>query len=254
LLFFDALLRENLPLEALMTGRFTFANARLAKHYGLAAAGSGFARVDLSGTPRSGVLTQTSVLLGTSLNSRTSPVKRGVWVLEQMLCEDPPPPPPDLPIPPLMVPPAGATIRQTLEAHRASPSCAACHTVMDPIGFGLENFDAIGTYRTMDNGVPVDASGVYDGKSFVGAGELASLVAKDARFPKCVTEQLLTYAVGRSFRDAEASRYAEALAANWLAYGKGTWLTWIETVAMSEAFRTRPASTPDRKRDEGTNP
>jgi hypothetical protein len=244
LLFFDALLRENLPLDSLMTGRFTFANARLAKHYGLPPAGSDFSRVDLSSTPRSGVLTQASVLLGTSLNNRTSPVKRGVWVLEQMLCEDPPPPPPDLAIPPLMVPPAGATIRQTLEAHRTNPACAACHKVMDPLGFGLENFDAIGAYRTMDNGAPVDASGVYDGKAFVGAGELASLVAKDTRFPKCVTEQLLTYAVGRSFRDAEAARYAEALAANWLAYGKGTWLTWIETVAMSEAFRSRPGSTP----------
>jgi hypothetical protein len=244
LFFFDTLLRNDLPLDALVTGGFTFANARLAKHYGFAAPGSDFARVDLSNTPRTGVLTQASVLLGTSLPNRTSPVKRGVWVLEQMLCEDPPPPPPDLEIPPLVVPPVGATIRQTLEAHRASPACAACHKVMDPIGFGLENFDAIGAYRTMDNGAPVDASGVYDGKKFVGAVELASLVAKDARFPKCVTAQLLTYAVGRSFREADAARYAEALAVNWLAFGKGTWLRWIENVAQSEAFRMRPGSTP----------
>jgi len=96
----------------------------------------------------------------------------------------------------------------------------------------------------MDNGAPVDASGIYDGKPFVGADELASLVAHDARFPTCVTEQLLTYAVGRSFHDSDAARYAQALAANALAYGKGTWLTWIEAIATSEAFRTRPGDTP----------
>jgi hypothetical protein len=239
LLFFDAMLRDDLPLNALLTGGFTFADARLAKHYGLPPPGSGFSRVSLAGTPRSGVLTQASVLLGTSLPNRTSPVKRGVWVLEQMLCEDPPPPPPNLTIPPLVVPPAGATIRQTLEAHRANPMCAACHQVTDPIGFGLENFDGIGAYRTMDNGAPVDASGAYDGKAFVGASELASLLSQDARFAKCVTEQLLTYAVGRSFHDGGAATYAAALAANGLAFGKGTWLTWIENIATSEAFLTR---------------
>ncbi len=244
LLFFDALLRDNLPLGALVTGGFTFADARLAKHYGLPAAGKDFARVSLAGTPRSGILTQASVLLGTSLPNRTSPVKRGVWVLEQMLCESPPPPPPNIDIPPLMVPPAGATIRQTLEVHRSSPMCAACHRVMDPLGFGLENFDAIGAYRTMDNGATVDASGLYDGKSFVGAEELASLVAGDARFARCVTEQLLTYAVGRSFRDGAAVRYADALATNALAFGKSAWLTYVQTIAMSEASRTRPGETP----------
>jgi hypothetical protein len=239
LLFFDALLRNDLPLGALVTGGFTFADARLAKHYGLPSTGA-FARVSLAGTPRSGILTQASVLLGTSLANRTSPVKRGVWILEQMLCESPPPPPPNIDIPPLVTPPAGATIRQALEAHRSNPMCAACHKVMDPLGFGLENFDAIGAYRTMDNGAPVDASGLYDGRSFVGAGELASLVSGDARFARCVTEQLLTYAVGRSFHDGDAVRYADAVAANALAFGKGTWLTFIETIAASEAFRTRP--------------
>jgi Protein of unknown function (DUF1592)/Protein of unknown function (DUF1588)/Protein of unknown function (DUF1595)/Protein of unknown function (DUF1587)/Protein of unknown function (DUF1585) len=244
-LFFDAMLRNNLPLASLLTADFTFADARLGQHYGLSVSGSDLLRTSLAGTPRRGILTQASVLLGTSLPTRTSPVKRGVWVLEQLLCVDPPPPPANVTIPPLATPAAGATLRQTLEAHRQNPTCAGCHAVMDPLGFGLENFDAIGRYRDSENGVVVDASGVYaDGQKFVGAGELATLVAADKRFASCVTQQLLTYAVGRSFRTADGAAYAAALTDGALAAGQGQWLSWIRNIATSVAFRTRSGDTP----------
>jgi hypothetical protein len=185
--------------------------------------------------------------MSTSLPQRTSPVKRGAWVLDRLLCTPPPPVPANLEIPPLEVPPPGATLRQAQEEHRSNPVCAPCHNLMDPIGLGLENFDAIGRFRTMDNGAAVDASGTLpSGQTFSGARELAPLLAKDPQFAACVMQKLLTYAVGRPFSSGNAQGYAGGMAA-FAASGAGqaaTWRRWITSVANSAAFRTRRGVAP----------
>ena len=158
-----------------------------------------FVRVDLSNTPRGGVLTQASVLTVTSLPTRTSPVKRGKWVLEQLLGTPPPPPPPDVPeLEENGKAITSGTLRERLEEHRKNPACANCHAKMDPIGFGLENFDAIGAYRWKDGDDDIDASAVLDGREFRGPDELRIvLAAKKELFVRCLAEKMLTYALGR---------------------------------------------------------
>lgn len=237
--FVRALIDENAPVEALLTASFTFVNDALASHYELSPQGPGFQRVELSGAPRVGLLGQMSFLGQTSHPSHTSPTKRGAWVLEQLLCSPPEPPPADLMIEPLGEPVPGQTVRERLEEHRANPSCAGCHAILDPIGFGLENFDAVGAYRTEENGAPVDATGTIDDVTFSGALELATLLAADPRFAACTTQQLLTYAVGRPFHTPEAQAYAAALVAHARAEGRAGFADLITTVVRSEAFRTR---------------
>ncbi len=237
--FVGALLAENAPLETLITADFTFANDALGRQYGKTITGSDFQRVSIADTPRAGILGQMSILMQTSHPSVTSPTKRGAWVLEQLLCSPPDPPPGDLTIEPLGEPPPGETLRQHLEKHRSDPKCAGCHAVMDPIGFGLENFDAIGTYRTVDNGAPVDATGVFEDVPFVGARELATLLAADPRFANCTAKQLLTYAVGRPFDEPDGLAYAGALSAQTRAGGRPGFRDLIQAVVASEAFRTR---------------
>ncbi|MGI9243228.1 MAG: DUF1588 domain-containing protein, partial [Verrucomicrobiales bacterium] len=179
---------------------YTFANQRLASHYGIEGVKGGeFRKISLSGTPRGGILTHASILTLTSNPTRTSPVKRGKWILDNILGT----PPPD---PPANVPPLDSenelsgTIRQQLEQHRADPNCAACHALMDPIGLAFENFDAVGRWRETDGGQPIDASGVLaDGKAISGAGELRSLLAggRAGQFTRAMSEAMLTYALGR---------------------------------------------------------
>ena len=160
---------------------FTFVNEPLANHYGIAGVpGPEFRRVSLQGTPRAGILTQASVLAVTSNPTRTSPVKRGKFVLENLLGAPPPPPPPNVPL----LDDAGrkltGTLRQRLEQHRADATCAACHQLMDPIGFALEHFDAVGRYRQDDGGEPIDTSGVLPiGRRFCGSGRPACTAAAD---------------------------------------------------------------------------
>jgi len=201
-LLFETILREDRSVLDLLTADYTFVNERLARHYGLGGvAGPEFRRVSLAGTPRRGVLTHASVLTITSNPTRTSPVKRGKWVLENLLAAPPPPPPPE--VPPLnesAAAAANASLRQRLEQHRDNPMCASCHAQMDPIGFGLEHFDGIGAYRERDGVFPVDAAGkLTSGEIFQGAGELSALLAtvKREEFARCVAERLLTYALGR---------------------------------------------------------
>jgi hypothetical protein len=237
--FFRALVDENAPVETLLTADFTFVNSALAQHYGIPASGADFQRVSLADSGRAGILGQMSVLAATSHPSQTSPTKRGAWVLEQLLCSPPNPPPADLMIDPLGEPDPGQTLRQRVEAHRANDLCAGCHAIMDPIGFGLENFDAVGAHRTTDNGLPIDASGTLEDVPFSGAQELATLLASDARFAGCASRQLLTYAVGRSFDTPDGHAYAEALAAHARAEGRRGLEDLVLTVAQSEAFRTR---------------
>jgi hypothetical protein len=241
-LFFQSLLDEAKPLTTLLLADYTFVNDRLARHYGLPAGQPDYTRVSLQGTSRIGLLTQETFLTVTSQPDRTSPVKRGNFVLERLLCDPPDPPPPG--VPPLVTPQngSGLTVRQQLEAHRQSAACAGCHVKMDPIGLGLENFDAIGAYRTADNGQPVDATGTMtDGTNFNGAAELAPLLAKDPRFTSCVVRLLLTYGVGRSFEAKEGKAYASGLAVPLT--GTGTWRDLLHAVVSSEAFRTRRGET-----------
>jgi hypothetical protein len=200
-LFIEDLIRHDRSVLDLLDANYTFVNERLARFYGLpGVTGPEFRRVDLSGTERGGgVLSQASVLTVSSYSTRTSPVLRGKWVLENLLNAPPPAPPPG--VPPLDESKAGqsATLRMQMEEHRKSPACASCHSRMDPLGFGLENFNAIGEWRTEDGKFPVDASGVLpDGRTFRTPGELKALLKQDrAVFARALTEKLLTYALGR---------------------------------------------------------
>jgi mono/diheme cytochrome c family protein len=199
-LFFAEIVRDDRSVLDFIDGRFTYLNERLAKHYGInGIAGPEFRRVDLDGVERSGVLTQASVLTVSSYPTRTSPVIRGKWVLENLLDTPPPPPPAD--VPPLNESAIGATVsmRQQLEQHRSNPACAGCHARMDPIGFGLENYDAIGRYRAAEGKFSIDSTGTLpNGKSFSGAAELKSILRDDPQiFTRALSVKLLTYALGR---------------------------------------------------------
>jgi mono/diheme cytochrome c family protein len=200
-LFFASVMHEDRSVIDFVNGNYTFVNERLARHYGIPnISGPEFRKVSLEGTPRRGVLTQASVLTLTSNPTRTSPVKRGKWVLEDLLGTPPPPPPPD--VPPLKEDAKGATgtLRQQMEEHRANPVCASCHARMDPIGFSLENFDGIGAYRTKEGQFPIDPSGkLTSGEFFQGASELSNILATSKRdqFVRCLTEKMMIYALGR---------------------------------------------------------
>lgn len=204
-LTFQAFLAEDRPVSELMTADFSFVDARLAAHYGIEApAGDDFARVTMPPERRAGLLARAGILAVTSQPNRTSPVKRGVWVLEQLLCTHPPPPPPDVEGFDATEPRPGETLRQRFERHRADPVCASCHALMDPIGFGLERFDGIGRYRETESGTTIDDSGVLlGGIEFAGAVELSQRIAEDPRFSRCVSQQLMTYALGRGMRRAD---------------------------------------------------
>lgn len=199
-LFFESLLKENGSLADFLDARYTFLNELLARHYGIEGVkGPDFRRVELTTDQRGGILGHASVLTVTSYPTRTSPVIRGKYVLENLLGEPPPPPPPDVPA--LDEQSVGNTgsLRQQLEKHRANATCAACHNKMDTLGFGLENYDAIGRWRTEDGKFPVDAGGTLpNGKSFRNPAELRQLLKEDLpEFARCVTEKMLTYALGR---------------------------------------------------------
>lgn len=199
-LFLQAVLREDRSVLALVDGKFTFLNERLAKHYGVSgiAPGPEFQRHEWDGVQRSGVLTQASVLTVSSYPTRTSPVLRGKWVLENLLNAPPPPPPPDTPGLDEQAAGSSGTMRQQLEKHRTNTVCASCHTRMDPLGFGLENYDAIGQWRTTEGALPLDTSGVVDGKAFNTPAELKQILRQDkSAFARAFTGKLMTYALGR---------------------------------------------------------
>jgi hypothetical protein len=203
-LFLDSVLRENRSVLDLLTANYTFVNERLAKHYGIPnVEGSYFRRVTLpEGSPRGGLLGQGSILTITSYATRTSPVVRGKWVLENLLSAPPPPPPPNIPA----LKTEGAepgkvlSMREAMTQHRASPACASCHARMDPIGFAMENFDAVGKWRDRDHGNSIDTSGVLpDGTKFDGmAGLKQALLRHPEQFVDTVAEKLLMYGIGRN--------------------------------------------------------
>jgi mono/diheme cytochrome c family protein len=199
-MFFEAILRENRPLSEFLDAKFTFLNERLAKHYGIAGVtGADFRRVELTNEQRGGILAHASVLTVSSYPTRTSPVIRGKYLLENILGGAPPPPPPNVPT--LNEESVGnvGSLRQQLEKHRTNPTCASCHSRMDVLGFGLENYDAIGRWRTADGKFTIDSSGTFpNGKSFASPAEMRTLLKGELPdFARCLTEKMLTYALGR---------------------------------------------------------
>lgn len=201
-MFFDTIVREDRSIFDLLSADFTFANEKLAKLYGLKdVSGHEFRRVSLAGTERGGILTQASILTVTSNPNRTSPVKRGKWILENILGTPPPPPPPNVPeLKEVKAGEAKGTLRERLEQHRANPGCASCHKSMDPLGFAMENFDAIGAWRDKEGDAPIDSAGqLPSGEKFRGPKELRELLlaSRKPQFSRCLTEKLLTYALGR---------------------------------------------------------
>jgi hypothetical protein len=207
-------LRENLPVLELFSADYTFANARVAAHYGLdGVEGDAFRRVPLTGTPRRGVLSHASLLTLTSHPDRTSPVKRGKFILEKILGTPPPPAPKD--VPPLPEPGPEAArlpLRARLEAHRSNPACASCHAFMDPPGFAFEHYDGVGRRRETDGGRPVDASGTLTGgRAFKDAEEFRRILVEERGedLLRSLAEQLLTYALGRGIGPADKPAVAE---------------------------------------------
>ena len=241
-LFFAALLNEDRSILDLLDGKFTFLNERLAKHYGIPdVTGRNFRRVELDGAQRSGVLTQASVLTVTSYPTRTSPVQRGLWVLENFLAAPPPPPPAD--VPPLDEEKIGkaVSLRQQMEKHRADPGCAVCHTKMDSLGFGLENYDAVGAWRSLDGKFPVDSAGALPGgRAFNNPAELKAILRADAEaFTQCLAGKMLTYALGRGLEPADRP-VVRAISRKVQAEGY-KFSALIREISLSAPFRQRSA-------------
>ena len=200
--FFNYLVRANRPARELIQSDYTFVNAELAQHYGIAGVeGTQLQRIALADANRGGVIGQAAILTATSMPLRTSPVKRGKWILDTLLGTPPPPPPPDAGVlPGDDKSTAGLSFRETLEVHRTKASCAGCHEKIDPLGFGLENFDAIGRWRTKDaNGKPVDSLATLPGDiTFSSPKELKDLLlSSDELFMRNLARKMLAYALGR---------------------------------------------------------
>ena len=209
-LFFADILRSDRSVLELLRADYTFANDVLARHYELSDSfDESFRRVALPDSRRGGVLTQASILTLTSHQNRTSPVKRGQWILQQLLGTPPPPPPPDVAdLDESAQAAESASLRERLELHRSNPECASCHSQMDPLGFALENYDAIGRWRTMDGDFEIDPSGeLPGGLGFDDAAGLKALLSRRAakRFCRCLIENMLTYALGRGLDPADYS-------------------------------------------------
>ena len=241
-LFIQAVIRENRPLADLLDARETFVNERLAKHYGIeGVTGEEFRRVVLGTPQRGGLLGQASILTVTSNPTRTSPVKRGKWVLENLFNAPPPPPPPGVPELEKGGEALTGTLRQRMEQHRANPACAVCHTQMDALGFGLENYDAVGAWRDRDGEFDIDASGVLPAGETFQSPEGLRLVLKNRLpdFRRCLTEKLLTYALGRGLE------YYDECTVNVLVNnvaGNGdTFQALVLAIVESEPFQKRRA-------------
>lgn len=199
-LFFQRIIHEDRSILEFLDARWTFLNERLARHYGMADVhGPAFRQVMLPMPTRGGILTQASVLTVSSYATRTSPVLRGKWILENLLHAPPPDPPPGTGNLDGDTPGAALSVRQQLEAHRANPTCASCHRRMDPLGFGLENYDAIGAWRDREGELPIDSTGqLPDGRTFQGPAELRTILTGEREaFARALTAKLLIYALGR---------------------------------------------------------
>jgi hypothetical protein len=245
LLFFQSLVRDNSNLLGLLDADYTYLNERLAAHYGIDGVwGEYMRRVELpADSPRRGILGHGSLLTTTSAANRTSPVVRGTWIVENMLGAHVPSPPPGVETNLESKAPApGApadTLRQRMELHRANPECAACHQIMDPIGFSLENFDLIGRWRSLDNGLPINTeSTMVDGTVIDSPATLrAALLARPDAFMASISERLLMYALGREldYYDGPAVRRIIEQATS-----EGfTMASLVQAVAISDPFQQR---------------
>jgi hypothetical protein len=242
-LFFERIVREDRSVLEFLDAPWTMANERLAAHYGIPGVrGPEFREVALTGRPRAGVLTHASVLTVSSYATRTSPVLRGKWILENLLDAAPPPPPPG--VPPLKdpSPEAPTALRSQLEAHRTNPTCASCHRRMDPLGFGLEHFDAIGAWRDADGEAAIDASGqLPDGRAFRDAtGLLAILADEREAFAKAIAARLLTWALGRGL-EAPDRRLVRSIARD-LPRDGYRFSALVLAIVRSPAFQMRRGS------------
>jgi cytochrome c553 len=241
-LFFASVLRDNRPVTELLSANYTYLNDRLAEHYGLKGIyGPQFRRVLLADANRGGLLGQGAILTVTSYPNRTSVVQRGKWVLENLLGTPPPPPPPDVPALEAHNKEGKLlTMRQQMEQHRANPICASCHSRMDPIGFALENYDAVGKWRSTDAGSQIDATGkLPDGTTFEGPAGLKNLLLSGHKdeFLSTFTEKLMTYALGRGleYYDQPAVR---AVIKDAEAHGN-TIQAYINAIVNSRQFQMR---------------
>jgi hypothetical protein len=230
-LFFQSIIRDDRPISDFLAANYTFLNQRLAVFYGIPSVeGAQFRRVDLSpDSHRGGILTQASVLTVSSYPARTSPVLRGKWILENLLDSPPPPPPPNIPKLDETAIGAAASMRERLEEHRSNPACKGCHARMDPLGFGLENYDAIGRWRTHDRNLPIDASGsLPNGQSFEGPEGLKKFLLKGQdRFARCLASKLMTYALGRK-------AFLQSVS------GNETFFQLVEAIVTSKEFEQMP--------------
>jgi hypothetical protein len=238
-LFFTAIVQENRSLMDFVDAKFTFVNERLAKHYGLKdVRGEQFRRIELAGVQRGGLLSQASILTITSHPHRTSPVLRGKWVLENLLDAPPPPPPPDVPqLAEGDQAELKGTLKQRLEQHRANPACASCHDRLDPIGFGLENYDAIGAWRTKEGENPIDSTGTLPGGHQInGPGDLKKyLTQRPDVFCRCVAEKMLTYALGRGLEPYDRCAVDDVMTA--LRRNNYRFSTLVTAIAHTDAFQ-----------------
>jgi hypothetical protein len=236
--FFRTFIDEQRPLDDLLTGTTTLVDDRLSVLYGLGQVGPGWHDVALDNVPRRGYLTTAGMMSVLSHPFTTSPVKRGKWVLDQILCLPPAPPPPDINIPP-PDPNSADTVAEQLAAHRQNAACAVCHDNIDPLGLAFENYDAIGKFRTHDQGRPIEAAGNFPitGESFADALELLELLGESPEFTACTVQKLYVYALGRGLTPADSSYLDEIELAH---VSSGQRLpALIKSIVTSDAFRMR---------------
>jgi hypothetical protein len=240
--FFRAVMQENRSVLDFLLADFTFVDQRLADHYGLPeVGGEGLHRVTLPENRR-GVLTHGSILLITSNPTRTSPVKRGKWIMENFLGESPPPPPDgvqELEEQPELL----GSLRERMEQHRENPACGVCHRTMDTLGFGLENFDGTGAWRDQDGRHAIDPSGsLPGGLEFATSGELMQILAENKQedFCRCLTEKMLTYALGRGLQTYDRCTVDTIL--EQMEQDDFRFVTLIQGIVLSEPFRNRSST------------
>lgn len=243
-LFLQEQLRDDRDPMELWTANYSYVDPRLARHYGLAGvAGPDFRRITWPDDRRGGLLGQSGILTAWSMSARTSPTQRGRFVLSTFFGLEPPSPPANVP-PMVENPPRGATLRDRLRVHKVNPSCASCHSMFDPIGLSLENFDGIGTWRTTDNGSPIDASGTFlDGTRFEGpAGLRAALRANRDAYYTGLTERLLAYALNRQGKARQVYDFEMSTVRAIVRRGEAEgyrWSTLIAGIAASAPFQTK---------------
>jgi hypothetical protein len=236
--FFQTFITEERPLSELLTGSTTVVDDRLAALYGLDPVGPGWHEVSLDGVPRRGYLTSPGMMTVLSHPFTTSPVKRGKWVLDQILCLPPAPPPPDIEIPP-PDPNSGDTVAEQLAAHRENPACAVCHDSIDPLGLAYENYDAIGKFRTLDQGQPIEPAGNLptNDEPFADAIELAALLGASPEFPACTVQKTFVYALGRGLTIDDVPYLDEIELAH--VEGGQQLAALIKSIVTSDPFRMR---------------